>query len=318
MPRPLIIATRKSPLALWQAEHVARRLRALDPALEVRLLPLSTRGDRWLDRPLASLGGKGLFLKELEVALGEGRADLAVHSLKDVPMTLDAGFRLAALLPREDPRDALVSLDYPSLAALPPGARVGSSSLRRQVQLRALRPDLELIDLRGNVNSRLAKLERGEYHAIVLAAVGLQRLGLTAHLRQHFAAHELLPAAGQGVLAIETRAEDAALGELLARLHCPSTALVVRAERAATRALGGSCAKPIAAHATRADGRLELHVLLGDDAARRAVRVCGHGPADQPELLGTRVAGLLLARAAAAEWATQPSSFPRAAQEAPV
>ena len=208
-PNTLRIATRKSALALWQAEHVAALLRAAHPHLQVELVPMSTRGDEIIDRPLATLGGKGLFLKELEVAMQEGRAELAVHSLKDVPAELEAGFTLPAMLPRADAADAFVSCDYADLAALPPGARVGTSSLRRQAQLRAARPDLVLLDLRGNVGTRLAKLDAGHYDAIVLACAGLERLGLAGRIRSRLAAPEWLPAPGQAAIAIEARSDAA-------------------------------------------------------------------------------------------------------------
>ncbi|HZY32233.1 MAG TPA: hydroxymethylbilane synthase, partial [Rhodanobacter sp.] len=204
-PSTLRIATRKSALALWQAEHVAALLRAAHPGLTVELVPMSTRGDEVLDQPLATIGGKGLFLKELEVAMLEGRADLAVHSLKDVPAQLEPGFALPAILPRADAADAFVSNDYADLAALPPGARVGTSSLRRQAQLRALRPDLVLLDLRGNVGTRLGKLDAGHYDAIVLACAGLERLDLATRIRSRLTAPDWLPAPGQAAIAIEAR-----------------------------------------------------------------------------------------------------------------
>src|SRR5690349_18198149 len=216
MSRILRIATRKSPLALWQTEHVAARLRAAHPGLVVELVPMSTRGDEVLDRSLAAIGGKGLFLKELELAMQRGEADCAVHSLKDVPMQLEPGFALPAILARADHADAFVSNAFDDIASLPKGARVGTSSLRRQAQLRALRPDLELLDLRGNVNTRLAKLDAGDYDAIVLACAGLERLGLAARIRQRLAAPEWLPAPGQAAIAIEARADQPAVLALLA------------------------------------------------------------------------------------------------------
>lgn len=298
MTNTLRIATRESPLALWQAHHVADRLRGLYPDLTVTLVPMTTRGDQILDQPLAAIGGKGLFLKELEVAMLEGRADLAVHSLKDVPMQLEPGFALAGVMAREDPTDALVSVRFESLEALPQGARVGTSSLRRQVQLRALRPDLVLLDLRGNVNTRLAKLERGEYDAIVLAAAGLIRLGFADRIRQRLAPPLLLPAAGQGVLGLEIREGDATTAALVAPLIDPGATVATTAERVMTGALGGSCRVPIAAYAEAAGDTLTLHGLVADPAGRRCLRVSLAGPAAEPALLGTRVAADLIDRGA--------------------
>src|SRR5687768_4979003 len=233
----LRIATRKSPLALWQSEHVADRLRAAHPGLEVVLVPMSTRGDEVLDRSLAAIGGKGLFLKELEVAMLRGEADCAVHSLKDVPMDLEAPFALPAILSRADPADAFISLDHADIDALPMGARVGTSSLRRQAQLRARRPDLQLLDLRGNVNTRLARLDAGEYDAIVLACAGLQRLGFEGRIRTRLAAPQWLPAPAQGAIAVECRADNAATAARLTALDHAPTRCCVEAERAMNRAL---------------------------------------------------------------------------------
>jgi hydroxymethylbilane synthase len=249
----LRIATRKSPLALWQSEHVATRLRAVHPGLEVVLVPLSTRGDEVLDRSLAAIGGKGLFLKELELAMERSEADCAVHSLKDVPMELEPGFALPAILERADHADAFVSNHYAGIDALPQGARVGTSSLRRQAQLRARRPDLQLIDLRGNVNTRLAKLDAGDYDAIVLACAGLLRLDFGDRIRARLDAPEWLPAPAQGAIAIECRADDTATQALCAALDHPATRTCAEAERAMNRALHGSCHVPVAAYA-RLDG----------------------------------------------------------------
>ncbi len=260
--RTLTIATRESRLALWQAEHV-RDLLAARWGIEVRLLGMTTRGDQILDRALSKVGGKGLFVKELETALEERRADLAVHSLKDVPMDLPPGFALAAVLEREDPRDALVSPRYASLAALPQGACVGTSSLRRVAQLAAARPDLRIEPLRGNLDTRLRKLDEGQYDAIVLAAAGLVRLGLAARIRTRFAPGQMLPAAGQGALGIEVRADDAELREALAALTDRPTWLAVHAERAVSRGLGGSCSMPLAAHAQWQGSTLHLAAALG-------------------------------------------------------
>ena len=311
---PVVIATRESRLALWQAEHV-RALLESRLGIGVTLLPMTTRGDQILDRSLAKVGGKGLFIKELENALEDGRADLAVHSLKDVPMDLPAGFALAAVLEREDPADAFVSERHASLDALPPGAVVGTSSLRRMVQLRALRPDLRIEPLRGNLDTRLRKLDAGEYDAIVLAAAGLKRLGLAARIRARFDATRMLPAAGQGALAIEIRADDAALGERLATLSHQPTWLAVHAERAVSRRLGGSCSVPIAAHAVWREARLEVRAAVGNperldqpllraESAGEAVDGAG------AEALGIRVAEALLDQGAAAYLAAGASIEP--------
>lgn len=294
----LRIATRKSALALWQAEHVAARLRAAHSGLAVELVPLTTRGDRILDRPLADIGGKGLFLKELEVALHERRADIAVHSFKDVPMQLDAGFAIGAVLERADPADAFVSVHVAHLDTLPKGARVGTSSLRRQAQLRARRPDLQLLDLRGNVNTRLAKLDRGDYDAIVLACAGLERLGLAARIRSRLEPPHWLPAAAQGAIAIELREHDARVAALLAPLHDDATARCVSAERALTRHLQGSCQVPIAAFCLETEIGLHLSGLVGDAATGKLIRAEGDGQYEAPEALGERVARALVAQGA--------------------
>ena len=260
--RVLTIATRESRLAMWQAEHV-RDLLAARFGIEVKLLGMTTRGDQILDRALSKVGGKGLFVKELETALEDGHADLAVHSLKDVPMDLPSGFALAAVLEREDPRDALVSPRYATLTELPQGACVGTSSLRRVAQLAAVRPDLRIEPLRGNLDTRLRKLDEGQYDAIVLAAAGLVRLGLAERIRSRFATTQMLPAAGQGALGIEVRADDAELREALATLIHHPTWLAVHAERAVSRGLGGSCSMPLAAHAQWQGDRLHLSAALG-------------------------------------------------------
>ena len=292
MTETLRIATRKSPLALWQTEHVAARLRAAHPDLAVELLPLSTRGDEVLDRSLAEIGGKGLFLKELEVALAEGRADLAVHSLKDVPANLDARFTLAAILERADCADAFVSNDYVSLDDLPQGARVGTSSLRRSAQLRARRPDLDIADLRGNVGTRLAKLDRGEYAAIILAVAGLRRMGFDARIRSRLAPPDWLPAPGQAAIAVETRIGDARVIDLLKMLDNAGTRRAVAAERALNAELGGDCTMPLGAWCeTCADGTLRLRGLLGDARDGRLLRDEATG--EDPAALGIAVARLL-------------------------
>lgn len=293
----LTIATRQSPLALWQAEHVAARL-CDELGATVRLLPLSTRGDEVLDRSLSKIGGKGLFVKELEVALEQGQADLAVHSLKDVPMELPEGFVLAAVLKREEPSDALVSPTYDSLSALPQGAVVGTSSLRRQAQLLALRPDLRIVPLRGNLQTRLRKLDDGEFDAIVLASAGLRRLGLGARIRCELA--ELIPCAGQGALGIEALGERRELVEALAALGHRDTWLACAAERAVSRALGGSCSVPLAAHARWAGEQLLLEAAFGLDDGR-LLRARSQGPVQdlaQAEALGQGVADALRAQGA--------------------
>lgn len=295
----LRIATRKSPLALWQSEHVAAALRSAHPGLAVELVPMTTGGDRVLDRPLSAIGGKGLFLKELELAMLRGQADCAVHSLKDVPMDLEPGFALAAVLARADHADALVSARYPDLAALPEGARVGTSSLRRQAQLRARRPGLRLCDLRGNVNTRLEKLDAGEFEAIVLACAGLRRLGLDGRIRARLDAPDWLPAPAQGAIAIECRDDDPATLTLCAALDHADTRVRVSAERAMNRALHGSCHVPVAAFAELDGARLRLAGLVGDAGDGRLVRAQAVGDAEDPEALGMRVAELLLGRGAA-------------------
>ena len=257
-----VIATRESRLALWQAEHV-RDLLQTQFGREVELLGMTTKGDQILDRALSKVGGKGLFVKELETALEEGRAHLAVHSLKDVPMDLPAGFVLAAVLEREDPRDAFVSNRYDDLSALPQGACVGTSSLRRVVQLLSERPDLRIEPLRGNLDTRLRKLDEGGFDAIVLAAAGLKRLGLASRIRGVFEIDRMIPAAGQGALGIEVREDARELRELLAQTVHRPTWLAAHAERAVSRALGGSCSMPLAAHATWEGGTLHLEAALG-------------------------------------------------------
>jgi hydroxymethylbilane synthase len=265
----VVIATRRSRLALWQAEHVKRRLAALDPGLEVELLPLSTRGDELVDQRLDEAGGKGLFIKELESAMAEGRADLAVHSMKDVPAELPPGFVLAAVGEREDPRDALVSSRYERFGAMPPGSVVGTSSLRREAQIAAAHPRLEIKLLRGNVETRLAKLDRGEYDAVVLAVAGLTRLGLESRIRRRLAAEEILPAPGQGALGIECLAARSDLISFLKPLEDPVVAACVRAERAVSRALGGSCTIPLGAYAEMSGGGLRLRALVASPDGKR-------------------------------------------------
>ena len=262
MSLPTIIATRESRLALWQAEHVRDALQSRF-GMTVHLLGMTTKGDQILDRALSKVGGKGLFVKELETALELGAAHLAVHSLKDVPMDLPEGFVLAAVWEREDPRDAFVSNRFASLAELPQGAVVGTSSLRRLVQLLSLRPDLQIEPLRGNLDTRLRKLDEGGFDAIVLAAAGLMRLGLSSRIRARFGAEEMIPAAGQGALGLEVRADNVALREILTQtIHMP-TFLSAHAERAVSRGLGGSCSMPLAAHAVWDGDRMQLDAALG-------------------------------------------------------
>lgn len=299
-----VIATRESRLALWQAEHV-RDLLQNRFARRVDLLGMTTKGDQILDRALSKVGGKGLFVKELEVALEEGRADLAVHSLKDVPMELPEGFVLAAVLEREDPRDALVSNRYAKLAELPQGAIVGTSSLRRMVQLRARRPDLRIEALRGNLDTRLRKLDEGQYDAIVLAAAGLKRLGLAERIRELIATDDMLPAAGQGALGLEIRADHADLGPALRSLAHGGTWLATLAERAVSRAMGGSCSMPLAAFAQwqdtpGGDTTLLLRALLGHPEQATLVQARAEGQPsshEEAEAMGREVAQQLKAQA---------------------
>ena len=288
--KPFRLATRQSALALWQTQHVAARLRAAHPGLTVELVPMTTRGDRIIDRPLSEIGGKGLFLKELEVAMLDGEADAAVHSLKDVPMNLDGPFELAAILERGDPFDAFVSARYTDIDALPPGAKVGTSSLRRQSQLRARRKDLQLIDLRGNVSTRLAKMEAGEYDAIILACAGLERLGLSRYIRHRLEAPSWLPAVAQGAIAIESRFGDAHTMELLSVLNHAPTRTCVEAERAMNRRLHGSCTVPVAAYASLDGKILSLEGLVGSAETGECIRASEVGRASDPEGLGRLVA----------------------------
>jgi len=292
----IVIATRESRLALWQAEHVQALLQ--ERGHTVSLLGLTTTGDQILDRSLSKVGGKGLFVKELELALEEGRADIAVHSLKDVPMDLPEGFALACVLEREDPRDALVSNRYASIDELPQGAVVGTSSLRRVVLLRALRPDLRIEPLRGNLDTRLRKLDEGQYDAIVLAAAGLKRLGLESRIRVAFDPDTMLPAAGQGALGIEVRADRTELIELLKSLAHEGDWLSTSAERAVSRAMGGSCSMPLAAHARwQADGALRIDAAWGDPEGNEPlVKVHALAPAAgfaEADALGRRAAARL-------------------------
>jgi len=300
MNRHLRIATRKSALALWQAEYVKARLEQLHPGLTVSLVPMVSRGDKLLDAPLAKIGGKGLFVKELETAMLDGEADLAVHSMKDVPMAFPEGLGLYVICEREDPRDAFVSNQYADLDSLPAGSVVGTSSLRRQAQLLARRPDLQIRFLRGNVNTRLAKLDAGEYDAIILAAAGLLRLGFAERIRSFLSAEQSLPAGGQGAVGIECRTDDSELHALLAPLNDQDSALRVRAERALNNHLNGGCQVPIACYAERSDGQLWLRGLVGDPQGQTLLRAETRGPDSDPETLGVAVAEQLLAQGARA------------------
>jgi hydroxymethylbilane synthase len=295
--KTLRIATRESPLALWQAEYVKSALEAAHPGLRVELVPMTTRGDQILDSPLSRIGGKGLFIKELEVALLDGRADIAVHSMKDVPMEFPEGLGLAVICEREDCRDAFVSNQHATLDALPQGAVVGSSSLRR---LRARRPDLEIRDLRGNVNTRLRKLDEGEYAAIILAGAGLLRLGMAARIRQFLPIEVSLPAGGQGAVGVECRLTDTATRELLIPLHHEPTALCVKAERAMNRRLQGGCQVPIAALARISGEELQLRGLVGTVDGTHILRGEISGSVHIGEELGDILAEDLLRQGAAA------------------
>ena len=296
--KTLRIATRKSPLALWQAEFVRDRLIAAHPGLEVELVRMTTQGDKVLDSPLAKVGGKGLFVKELEDGLLGGRADLAVHSMKDVPVELPAGLHLPVICEREDPRDAFVSQRYASLAALPQGARVGTSSLRRQCQLKVLRPDLQILTLRGNVNTRLAKLDGGDFDAIILAAAGLLRLGFGERITAYLDTAISLPAIGQGAVGIECRSDDPEVNRLIATLNHPPTQIRVSAERAMNHRLEGGCQVPIAGHATLEADALLLRGLVGYPDGSQVVRGEIRGTPGEAAALGIALADDLLARGA--------------------
>jgi hydroxymethylbilane synthase len=292
-PARVVIATRESPLALWQAEHVRDILAQRHPGTTVDLLGMTTRGDQILDRTLSKVGGKGLFVKELEVALLERRAQLAVHSLKDVPMQLAPEFALAAVMEREDPRDCLVSNRYATLDDLPAGARVGTSSLRRELMLRARFPRLTILAVRGNVNTRLAKLDRDEFDALVMAAAGLKRLGMADRIRQIIPTSVSLPAPGQGALGIEVLSDDAATAALLAPLEDAATRAATTAERGVSRGLGGSCQVPLAAYAETAGARLALRALVGNAATGEYVETAVDGAlADAERIAAEAVAQL--------------------------
>lgn len=289
-PKKLVIASRESMLAMWQAEHIKGRLKALYPDCEVEILGMTTRGDQILDRTLSKIGGKGLFIKELEQALQDGRADLAVHSIKDVPMELPEGFALAAIGERASPFDAFVSNQYARLEEMPEGAIVGTSSLRREAQLRAKFPHLTIKPLRGNVQTRLSKLDNGDYDAVILAAAGLQRLGLDGRIREILSPADSLPAAGQGALGIEIAARRTDLADILRPLNHEETAACVTAERALARALGGSCQVPLAAYCVMEDGLLTLNGLVGHPDGSVIIEASAQAPAAYADALGRAVA----------------------------
>ncbi|MDO8208263.1 MAG: hydroxymethylbilane synthase [Gallionella sp.] len=294
----LVIASRESALAMWQAEHIRDRLRALYPQTEVSILGMTTQGDQILDVSLSKIGGKGLFVKELETALEDGRADFAVHSLKDVPMVLPEGFVLAAIGEREDPHDAFVSNNYENLAALPAGSVVGTSSLRRESQLRARFPHLVIEPLRGNVQTRLRKLDEGLYAAIILAAAGLKRLGLSARIRAIISSEDSLPAVGQGALGIECRSDRLDVIAALQPLHHADTAACVLAERAMSRALNGSCQVPLGGFAEVQNGQLRMRGFVASPDGQRVMRAESAGDIANPETLGKKIADALLAQGA--------------------
>lgn len=298
MMKTLKIATRQSPLALWQAEHIRARLEAMHADLTVELVTFVTQGDKILDTPLAKIGGKGLFVKELEAALMDGRADLAVHSMKDVPMALPEGLSLAVICKREDPFDAFVSNHYASFADLPQGAKVGTSSLRRKCQILKARPDLEIIDLRGNVGTRLSKLDDGQYDAIILASAGLKRLGLAERIRHTIQPDVSLPAVGQGALGLECRSQDQAVLDLILPLMHAETNVCVRAERAFNAYLEGGCQVPIAGYATLQNGQLQIEGRVGSVDGQTILKAVQYGAPEQAEMLGEELAKALLAQGA--------------------
>jgi len=293
------IATRSSPLALWQAEEVARRLMLLHPGLNVLLVQMKTQGDKLLDAPLSKAGGKGLFVKELEVGILEGRADIAVHSMKDVPVDFPGGLELRVIMQREDPRDAFVSNHYDSLASMPAGKRIGTSSLRRQMQIREAYPQLEIDWLRGNVNTRLVKLDEGNYDAIILASAGLIRLGFEPRIKRALEPEECLPAIGQGAIGIEVRSNDKAVKELIEPLAHADTMSCIAAERAMNQALSGGCQVPIAGFALLTDGGIYMRGMVGEPDGSRILRAEIKGSVRQAASLGKRLAADLIAQGAA-------------------
>lgn len=294
------IATRESALALWQAEYVKAQLEHFHQDINVVLVPMTTKGDIWLDTPLAKIGGKGLFVKELEVAMLEDRADIAVHSMKDLPVDFPPGLQLEVICPREDPRDAFVSNTYANLSDLPQGAIVGTSSLRRQCQLKANRPDLDIRDLRGNVNTRLRKLDEGQYDAIILASAGLIRLKMSDRIAQHIEPEEMLPANGQGAVGIECRVNDDTIKALLAPLECNTTRIRVLTERAMNKTLEGGCQVPIASYSVISTDGKDIHLrgLVGAIDGSEIIESEITGPIEQGEVLGNTLAQELLSRGA--------------------
>lgn len=292
------IATRKSPLALWQAEHVAKLLESAFPGVKTELVKMTTQGDKILDAPLAKIGGKGLFVKELEVGMLEGTADIAVHSMKDVPVEFPEGLHLGAILSREDPTDAFVSNRFASITDLPPNAKIGTSSLRRQSQIKSLYPNADILTLRGNVNTRLAKLDAGDYDAIILASAGLKRLGFAERIAQCLDTKISLPAIGQGAIGIECRVDDKELNEMLSQLHDHETGLCVVAERAMNSRLSGGCQVPIAGFAEIHDGQLSMRGLVGSPDGRVIYRSEGSGKLEQAESIGKTIAEDLLSQGA--------------------
>ena len=292
------IATRKSPLALWQANFIKKQLTDIHKDLTVELIPMVTKGDMILDSPLAKIGGKGLFVKQLEQALLDNTADIAVHSIKDIPAQFPEGLMLATICQRDDVRDALIANQYQSLDDLPQGAIVGTSSLRRQCQLRAKYPHLKIADLRGNVGTRLAKLDNQEYHAIILAAVGLKRLGLQERIKQYITTDLILPAVGQGAIGIETRSNDKTILKLLAPLDDKNSRICIQAERAMNQALQGGCQVPIACYSQLTNDSLSLNGLVGSIDGSKIIKVSVSGTATQPEALGQQLASALLAKGA--------------------
>ena len=292
------IATRKSDLALWQARHVAEKLEALPAVSGVTLVPLSTRGDEILDKSLQKIGGKGLFIKELEVAMQTGAADIAVHSMKDVPAEMPDGFCIAAVLERANPHDAFLSADGTSFANLPAGAKIGSSSLRRQAQLKAQRPDIDVIPLRGNVNTRLQKLADGHYDAIILACAGLERLGMQSHITSEFPVDVMLPAAAQGVVGIECMTDRGDLRDVLASLEDPLSKLTTTAERAVAATLDANCQSPVASYAIVANGSLTIDALVASPDGKTVIHEQVSGSIDAAAELGQQVADSLLRKGA--------------------
>jgi len=294
----LKIATRQSPLALWQAEFVRVELEKIHPDLQVELVPMVTRGDKILDTPLAKIGGKGLFVKELEVAMLDGRADIAVHSMKDVPMEFPEGLGLSVICEREDPRDAFVSNTYKSLDELPQGAKIGTCSLRRQCQLKAKRPDIQILDLRGNVGTRLSKLDDGQYDAIILASAGLKRLGLQQRIAHEIDPDWMLPAGGQGAVGIECRIDDQRTQDYLAPLNHSETACRVKAERAVNQRLQGGCQVPIGVFSTIKNDQIHIEALVGEIDGSKIIQHQIDGHIDQAEALGVQLAEQLLSSGA--------------------